>query len=162
MVEFEESGMEFSFPDERCFHIEKSKEYRKLGARGIRTVECIYCSNRRYVFFIEAKSSAPRDNEGLKEYLDRLYEKNLHSILMLTKRIFDMEKAGIGNELWEKLRNKPVFRFVLIIKGFREDWCMDIQEVFRDKMKNVLRIYDADVLVINDEAARKKKWIKEQ
>ena len=42
MIEFIESSMRFSFPEDRCFHIEVAEAYCELSSYGISSVECVF------------------------------------------------------------------------------------------------------------------------
>lgn len=79
MLTFEESGMKFSFEENRSFYIEKSDLYESLRGKGISVVECLTLKELRrgvYVLFIEAKTSAPNPNshEGMafNQFIDEI------------------------------------------------------------------------------------------
>lgn len=62
-MEFYESFMKFSFPDEDVFCIEKDPLV--TGTDGIKACECVVFINP-HVALIEAKSSSPKDICGDK------------------------------------------------------------------------------------------------
>ena len=89
MLTFEESGMKFSFEEDRSFYIEKSELYASLRGKGISVVECLTLKALRrgvYVLFIEAKTSAPNPNshEGMafNQFIDEIAKKFLDSLLI--------------------------------------------------------------------------------
>lgn len=62
MEAFVESGMTFGpYSDDEFFYIEKSKMLKKC--QGIKTVEFIFHPKKSLLYFVEAKSSSPKDAE---------------------------------------------------------------------------------------------------
>lgn len=81
MLEFEESGMRFQFPEKEIFYIEKTAPYdTKLRSYGISSVECVTLYGEK-VLFIEAKMSAPQSKFSRRRKVLLLYSGDCEEVL---------------------------------------------------------------------------------
>jgi hypothetical protein len=170
MLQFMESGMDFSFADEESFYIEKCGIYeRQLRNNGISSVECIVLHHKK-ICFIEAKSSAPSPDgeKGMPrfdEFLDEIRMKMEHSVQLCCAILHGVqpmdkaEKYKIGSELRKSMNGEPHIRFLLIVRKHKREWCMLLQEALRNKMTATVHLWKADVVVLNEEKAKEYKLI---
>ena len=153
MVEFSESGLNFRFEEDKCFYIEQSNNYKRICGRGVCSVESIYLGKKNKVFLIEAKSSIPNGN-GIEDFCIQIYNKNVHSVLMLASAIWNGRSEEIGEKLCKQILNSPKFICTLIVKDAKEDWCNSLQDLLRIKLRELTAIFGAEIIVINEERAR--------
>lgn len=165
MLTFEESGMKFSFEEDSSFYIEKSKLYEALRGKGISVVECLTLKELRrgvYVLFIEAKTSAPnpKSHEGMafNQFIGEIAKKFLDSLLICSAIHSEVQSVSgsivLGKELQRHLYSQPKIQFILIIKNHQKEWCNSVQEALQKRLHALLKIWKAEVLVLNEEQAR--------
>lgn len=169
-----ESGMDFGEYDKRyVFHIEKSKQYtKKLLSNGIKCCEFILLRNNK-IFFVEAKTSCPKQitaetaKEKIEKYEDNIREivlKMKHSIMLYSNILLSRyDSEGVP----ELLRNKDLsgvhMCFVLVVKNAKTEWLISYKERLSKELKDISAIYKMpDILVINEETAKKKNLIIEK
>lgn len=168
MINFIESSMQFSFPKDRCFHIETSDTYRHLNTYEISSVECVFTqefNKKKTLVFLEAKTSTPNPNgpnqEKLEEFLKSMRCKYLHSLQMcyaiLHKRHSFQEK--LGTTLMSVLFDPQRICFVLVVKAYEAAWCVQMKDALAITLKDILRIWDAEVIVLSEEMARESSII---
>lgn len=168
MIEFIESSMRFSFPANRCFRIETAEAYRDLSPYGISSVECVFTKTvgkEEILVFLEAKTSTPNPNgpnrKNLEMFLKSMRRKYLHSIQLcyaiLHKRQSSMEK--IGNALAAVLSEPQRICLVLVVKEYEAAWCVQMKDTLAVALKDILRIWKAEVLVLSEEMAREHSII---
>lgn len=157
-MEFIESFMLFSFPDDDVFLIEKDP---LMGSNsGRKSCECVVLLSPKLAF-IEAKSSSPK-NTGprFEEFIGEIKQKFEDSIAL-----YDQIKAGMCGEaalnrlpINLRLTNVASDKYVvyLIIHGHREDWLMELSDALKDALRDVIRRWkmkDSNVKVLNDALA---------
>lgn len=158
-MEFNESFMRFSFPEDDCFKIEEDDLVR--GRQGVKACECVvYLSGD--VAFIEAKSSTPRPNnlQKLEEFLAAIVEKFQSSL-----EIYTGIKNGVYGEetmsrLPKNLRNESQsfdhYRIYLIVYGHKLEWLPGLSDTVKDRLREVIASYaikDSQIKVLNEELA---------
>ena len=157
-MEFIESFMLFSFPEDDVFLIEKDP---LMGPNsGRKSCECVVLLSPKLAF-IEAKSSSPK-NTGprFEEFIGEIKQKFVDSIAL-----YDQIKAGMCGEtalnrlpINLRLTNVASDKYVvyLIIHGHREDWLMELSDALKDALRDVIRRWkmkDSNVKVLNDALA---------
>lgn len=164
-MEFYESFMKFSFPDEDVFCIEKDPLV--TGTDGIKACECVVFINP-HVALIEAKSSSPKDicGDKFKVFITDITQKFSDSL-----RIFDdLKNKKHGEVAFQRL---PIhlqqfsippgeYHIYLIVHGHQIDWLGGLQDAFREAMRAVIHrwgIKDYQVKVFNEEMALKNGLI---
>lgn len=157
-MEFIESFMLFSFPEDDVFLIEKDP---LMGPNsGRKSCECVVLLSPKLAF-IEAKSSSPK-NTGprFEEFIGEIKQKFVDSIAL-----YDQIKAGMCGET--ALNRLPInlrltnvasdkYAVYLIIHGHREDWLMELSDALKDALRDVIRRWkmkDSNVKVLNDALA---------
>lgn len=164
-MEFYESFMKFSFPDEDVFCIEKDQLVKEV--EGIKACECVVLINPR-VALIEAKASSPKDMTGdnFKGFILGIKQKFADSL-----RLFNEVKNKEHGEvpflrLPLHLRNLRItsnqYLICLIVHGHRIDWLGGLQDAFRDVMRDVINQWemkDSQVKVYNEEMALENRLI---
>ena len=173
MMDFEESGMSFSFPEESFFYLEKSYVYQSLNPFGVSSVEGILLKeiNKKIaVVFIEAKSTTPNmtdadnfmDQESFLKDVGDKFNHSLHiCYAMLHGRYDNIQGAQVASDKVCKALHKPEkIVFLLIVRKYEDDWCSTMRDALRMKLKPLVKIWDADVMVLNEKMARKYKLIR--
>ena len=114
--------------------------------------------------FIEAKMSAPNPKsaggENLRSYIQGIVKKFYDSLSLccaIQSEVWPGE--SIGGELVEKLSKKPEIVFVLIINKHKKEWSASVQDRLQRDMQGLLKIWRANVIVINAEQALAKHLI---
>ena len=166
MLEFEESGMRFQFPEKKTFYIEETAPYdTDLRSYGVSSVECVTLYDEK-VLFIESKMSAPNPEsaggENLRSYIQRIVKKFYDSLSLCCAIQSEVWPGkSIGGELVEKLSRKPEIVFVLIINKHKKEWSASVQNGLQQDqdMRRLLKIWRAHVIVINAEQALAKHLI---
>lgn len=160
MVEFDESGMSFAFEEDNIFYIEKSALYRRLNGKGVACVECIVLQNDK-ICFLEAKKSIPISrNDEIDIFWSQIRKKNIDSVLLLNRCIIENDIDEIGNSLKDVFCGKHSTIFVLVINGINIDMCQAFSAKFKKWIKDLQAIYGAEVVVLNEELAKKSGMIK--
>ena len=60
----------------------------------------------------------------------------------------------LGKELQRHLYSQPKIQFILIIKNHQKEWCNSVQEALQKRLHALLKIWKAEVLVLNEAQAR--------
>ena len=101
------------------------------------------------------------DKENLEKFLKSMRRKYFHSIQLcyaiLHKRQSSMEK--IGNALASVLSEPQRICLVLVVKEYEAAWCVQMKDTLAVALKDILRIWKAEVLVLSEEMARKHSII---
>lgn len=168
-----ESEMCFGEFDEfNLFYIEDSHIYKKLGP-GIKTVEFILKKDKNKIVFLEAKKSCPNPdnryeskdkNEKFEEYYSSITEKFISSfqiyLSVILKRKQD-DNLEVGDEL--KIANKlkdVKLKFILVIKNACDvAWLAGPKEELNNRLITIKKIWGIDLVVLNEDLARKHKFI---
>ena len=165
MLTFEESGMKFSFEEDKSFYIEKSELYASLRGKGISVVECLTLKELRrgvYVLVIEANTSSPNPNsqEGMafNQFIDEIAKKFLDSLLICSAIHSEVQSVSgsivLGKELQRHLYSQPKIQFILIIKNHQKEWCNSVQEALQKRLHARSEIRKEEVLDLNEAQAR--------
>lgn len=168
----EESGMRFGeYPDDKVFYIEKSPQYQShLMPNGVKTCEFILMRNPS-LYFIEAKKSCPNQisedtAEGkikkYNEYIDDITTKMRHSIDLYASILLERHSAeGVSQEMLEKrLSGQDThINMILVVKDAKKEWLIPLKEKLEKELKCERRIWEAQLVVINEEQARKKHLV---
>ncbi|AQS05036.1 hypothetical protein [Clostridium beijerinckii] len=169
MIEISESGMIFGvYEDDRVFRIEISKLHDKIGNR-IKVVEFILMRKQNELDFIEAKSSSPKPIQDSEEkvekfnkYIEEITDKFIHSFNLYYSAI--LGKNNHYNEISSKfldLDNSILnFKFILVIKNHKEEWLVPILNALKRNLAYHNTIWKSDVIVVNEEIAKKYNLIK--
>jgi hypothetical protein len=174
MLNFEESGMQFSFREIESFYIEKNSIYKeKLQSHSISTVECVTSRSNKIqdrVYFIEAKTSAPaptgeRGQLRFDEFIEEISKKFLHSLNFCYALLHDVqctrdnEPFPMGEQLVTRLSNGPYIVAVLIVKNNRLDWCEPLKLALEKKMQPITYIWKIKFIVLDEKSAKDKHLI---
>jgi hypothetical protein len=165
-----ESDMNFGEYDiNDLFRIETSRIYEELGS-GIKTVEFILKQNNN-ILFVEAKNSCPNaanknesDEKKVKfeEFYSDVPEKFVDSLQVflacLTERYSDISEVGISLVERKILKNIKL-RFVLVITSAEIEWLAGPKAILEERLIKYRRIWDAQVVVLNQELAREYRLI---
>jgi hypothetical protein len=144
------------------FHIEKSKQYKKLSGRGFKTTEFVLLrSEKEQLWFIEARKTMPAitNVERLEEEILDISQKFIDSF-MLTCGIWfgqNNSKAEMPNnrDRFFKYGNKVIF--ALIIKNSKVKLTAIAEYIKQKFPKNVRALWSFSVVVLNEEMAAEEK-----
>ena len=176
MKSIPESDVIFGPYDEKdLFHIEKSELYKSLG-EGLKTVEFILraSTTEPNVIFLEAKKNAPnpknRDkSEQQKKDFEKFYtgvpDKFVDSLGIYTaallKRYHDISEVG-ENLVFNDLKDVKL-TFVLVVTNpeAQIEWLAPIRAELEERLRRWMKIWDIDVVVLNQDLAKHWGIIKE-
>ncbi len=160
-MEFIESFMLFSFPDDDVFLIEKDP---LMGPNsGRKSCECVVLMSP-YLAFIEAKSSSPKSaTPRFDEFVGDIRQKFADSLTLY----HNIKDGTCGEEALHRLPmnlrlseiSSDQYVIYLIIHGHREDWLMELSDAVKDALREVIvrwKMKDSNVKVLNDEMAMEK------
>lgn len=161
MMIISESGMQFKHDSKLLFNIEKSEIYKKLN--NVKTVEFLLNRNNA-VWFVEAKTSAPNptnaNNADFYKYLDEIYHKMLHSLLLYMAIRFNRFSGEINDmpRIFSELDMQSVgVKFILVIKNQKPEWLPPLQDALAPKFLSIAKILKVSApcfAVMNEEMAR--------
>lgn len=160
-MDFTESHMHFTFPDNECYRIEKS-DVVVSGKSNIKACECV-CLRSHALVLVEAKSSSPRKSEKLAEYVDAISQKFIDSLLLYHALCLGRHEETEANSLPDELKNwgkGGKIQLVLIIYGHEKSWLSPVLAALKTNpslrhLLNLWNIPDSQVKVFNhDDALR--------
>ena len=61
----------------------------------------------------------------------------------------------LGTKLQRCLYSCPKIQFILIIKNYQKEWCNSVQDALQKRLHALLKIWKAEVIVINEVQALK-------
>lgn len=153
------------FEEDRVFQIENSKLHKNIG-NGIKVVEFILLSKENELSFIEAKSSSPKPVKDniirFNEFINEISDKFIHSFNLYYSAILQRcKECEELNPSFMNLDNSQInFKFILVIKGHRTEWLMPLSDALKESIAYHNTIWKSQVVVFNDELAKKYKLIK--
>lgn len=168
-VTIAESGMVFGpFEDGNVFHIEKSGVYLKIQ-QSMRVAEFLVLqphqpeqqTRKSRLLVVEAKSSSPRPDNAkgdFEKYIQEVSEKLNHALqLTLSLALRRHEKhQGELPDAFEKLDYALLdVVLVLVIKGHQDRWLPPLQDALRRSLNSACKIWNLQVVAINDKFAKK-------
>ncbi|HBC21364.1 MAG TPA: hypothetical protein DC009_04620 [Porphyromonadaceae bacterium] len=178
MITIKESGLVFNFPDGDCFLIEQDDVAKKPN---VKVCECVARVQGKDLYaFIEAKSSAPREKNfdrskicyGGKPIdaswtmqtdfdifvndICQKFEDSFSAYYALSAGCHGAEaKRHIPSRC--KGFNNTNVRFMLIINGFKEEWCCPLNDALKKRFRHFLNAWnipDFSVKTLNQTGAR--------
>ena len=171
MVIISESDMRFGeYEEKQVFQLEKSHQYtRKLKVNGIKSCEFILRRGNK-LYFIEAKKTCPRQITAdtsaakigkYKEYVHDITLKMRHSLMLYSNILLERyETEGVPELLKEKNMSDLEIRLVLVVKNAEKEWLVPFQDVFKNTLRDELRIWKIPGFsIINETTARDKHFI---
>lgn len=169
LVRILESGVIFGdFLSETVFQIEKSVHYQQLGD-GFKVVEFIYSPlQKNEIQLIEAKSTIPNPKsspEKYEEFWQDIVEKfeNALSYQCLANLGRPMQRQQeLSTKFTQLIWSHLTIRCVLVIPQMPQKFLPSTTEMFRkklSKLKKMWCIQDLDIIVANQEQAKKLNLI---
>lgn len=165
MLKIKESGMRFELPAAKTFAIERSRVYQKINPHGVSAVEFITLGPRNDILFVEAKTSAPNEDdlEGLTGFAESIGRKFVHSLeicyALLARALPGNPDESIPDAIKDKLMDKPTIKLILIVNKLNPQHCAPLQDLLRKTLRAEKRIWHMNVIVLNKEMASKKHMI---
>lgn len=167
----EESGMTFgNYPEEDVFHIEKSQQYqRKLMSNGVKCCEFVLLRGRT-IYFIEAKTSKPKEitansetekREKYKSYITEIITKMKHSVSLYASILLERhDQVDIPEKHREQKLSDKEIKLVLVVKNAEVEWLIPLQDTLRSELRVFCSIWKIrNMFVINEMSARKKHLV---
>ena len=166
-MEFIESNMKFSSPDNDSFQIEKSdimNDYDSLKA-----CEFFAMIDGRLTM-IEAKSSSPRpqNKEKFDEYIAGIGQKFIDTLLMFNAFMIDRHERDYKSKLPTSIQAQDIgkirYALYLIVHGNETEWMIPIQEALKNHLRHALNAWnipDVNVYALNHEDAQAKGLIRQ-
>lgn len=164
MLERAESGMKFEFDENYFYSIEEDVFYNTLTSKYYAKVCDFIVIKNRGLMFIEAKSSAPKDKEKLADYIRDLHQKFQDSLLsyvaVLHKRKNTRSKT-MPAEMAKVSNLKADIKMVVIINGMKKAHLPELKALLERACRKLKFIFSVEaVVVMNDEQARSREWIR--
>ena len=167
-----ESDMKFGpFDGEQCFHIEHSRLYTNIQ-NGVQMAEFLLLKNDQpnhpsILDVVEAKSSSPRPEgkEYFDDYIRQIRDKFVNALTLCWAACLERHPKFHG-ELPKRIQDMNLsqvhVRFILDIKGHREEWLPPIDAGLNKAMRPTLKTWGFSpnaVIVLNDDMARQRQYI---
>jgi hypothetical protein len=150
-----ESSMNFIANVDDTYHIEKSSAYAGVG-NGVKTVEFVRKMKDNRLWFVEAKTYFPDDDDRSKrgDRIKEICDKFLHAL-----NLYCAVRLNVIVDTLPSTFDENNILFVLVIKDQPIDRCEMVQAVLRDRLLPYLRIWKTNVLVINHDQAKEFRLI---
>ncbi|MCU0117253.1 hypothetical protein N8H74_03225 [Pseudomonas sp. B2M1-30] len=166
-ISIEESGMIFGpFPEEKLFPIETSPLSKRLG-EGIKVTEFVLLRDLPgrpvEAWFIEAKSSAPRQTANFVEEIRQKFTNSVQLTLASCLRRHDHSEELLPVGFLNLDLGSCALKCVLVINNFPKEWMVDLQSALNKAMNSMaktLGLKPGSTIVINDEMARMRNLIR--
>jgi hypothetical protein len=142
-----ESGMDFIANTGDTYQIEKSQALATVGS-NVKTVEFIRQTEGEFRF-VEAKFDKEFTGKFDKQKRE-ICDKFLHSLNLYCSIVL-----GVADDAIPLIYDKTRIVFVLVINDCAEDSCIKINGVLKSMLNPYLKIWKADVAVLNLAAAKK-------
>ena len=165
-----ESGMTFGpYPEGRFFYIEKSDCYETIW-ENVKMAEFLLLRTEKrspIIWIVEAKSSAPNPKTQPKfdNYIDEIREKLINALSLgwasCLKR-HEKAEAELPEDFKTLNLSQVEVKFVLVIKGYREEWLPKIQHFLWIALRPTIKCWafaPNSVMVLNDALAQQKGLI---
>lgn len=169
-----ESEMTFGpYPEGHCFYIEKSRCYNQRQ-NGVQMAEFLLLRNNEdaasAIWVIEAKSSSPRRASDAKpdskfksafdEFVEDIRVKLTNAFLLTVATRLDRHpnaKEELPTPFKVLNLSQTNFKFVLVIRGHKEEWLPPLQDALTLAFKPVIKTWGlpaTSVAVLNDDLAK--------
>lgn len=157
-ITINESGLAFTFDEERLFLPETENFYIQLSSKAsIKICDMVYLTPANDLLIIEVKSSSPRKND---EFVAEIKQKFIDSLL-----IYVAVWADRGNTTTERLPAllktsdalQRKMRLILIVKNHKPEWLSPLRENLRKVCLPLEKLFSLEeTQVYNQDLARQK------
>ena len=80
---------------------------------------------------------------------------------MLYGRYSDNKESwGLSDKVYKAFREPEKIVFLLIVRKYKDSWCDSMRDALCMKLNPLVKIWNADVKVLNEEMTRKYKLIR--
>jgi hypothetical protein len=168
-INFSESDMNFGpFKKEYFLHLEKIQVYEKIQSSTKMAEFALICPKDKKVqiWIVEAKKSSPKplSEDKFSNFISEIKEKLLNGFsLTFAMRVGRHNCDNLPIEFKNFDPSTSDFRFILILKGHREDWLPPLRDALKNTLTAHLKtwaINPNNVLVLNENLARAYLLIK--
>lgn len=165
-VDFEDSRMQFSHPEDSAFRIEKSQTVSSLG-QGIKSCEAVVFHNKK-ILFLEAKQSFsnPANAQPFQKNIEEVVDKFRCSMAIVTglwaERPYS-KRDTLPSQLTREIGGHLPFQCVLILRDHPDDKLYEVSDALNQSFSNPekrLSCIDS-VIVINGKRAKQLGLVKE-
>lgn len=158
-VIIKESNMVFgAYYHENVIDIENSTIYKKLQ-QNTKITEFIL-KKKKSIIFVEAKSSSPKENHS--EYICKIADKFRNSLEIFISVNLGILK-DINNEIVGFIPLNEIhcydIKFYLVISNINVHYLQQIKDILNKELITQRKIWNIEIIVINDNIARKRKLI---
>ena len=168
-ISIEESGMIFGpFSEDQLFPIENSPLSKKIGD-GIKVAEFVLLRDlqdkHQEVWFVEAKSSAPRQTEVFVEEIRQKFTNSVQLTLAACLRRHPHSEEHLPAGFLNLDLANCAIKCILVINQFPKEWMVGLRDALNKAMNSLaktLGLKPGSVVVINDEMARARNLISNQ
>ncbi len=166
-ITVEESGMIFGpFPKEKLFPIEDSPLSKRLG-KGIKVTEFVllreFPDKPQEAWFVEAKSSAPRETAAYVEEIRQKFTNSIQLTLAACLRRHSYSEENLPTGFLNLDLAGCALKCILVINNFPKEWMAGLRDALNKAMNclvKTLGLGPGSVIVINDEMARARSLIR--
>ena len=171
LITITESGMDFGpFERSRCFHIEESQVYGTIRNHGVKMVEFLLLrtnnsttSNKNpEIWIVEAKSTAPRDDNEIGAIRDKFINALSLGLASVLERHPPQFKSELPSAFMEISLSRVQVKFVLVMRDHPESDLGQIEETLEKALRPTIRTWGFgpnSVTVFNEALARENSLI---
>lgn len=153
-----ESDMKFVVDSDKLFRIEKVQPAK--GMNGVKVAEFAELHSGHLINIVEAKSSSPHpgNTKNFATYICDIACKLENTLLLLNalhqNRFSSSEMMAFPSALRHADLSKTMdYHFFLVIKGYKKEWLVPLQNALVSRMSRLLQIWNirsSSVKVVND------------
>ena len=170
-ISITESDMQFGpFAESDILQIETCNSYQKIQ-QGVAIAEFVLSrptsKSPCMLWVVEAKSSSPRPSTqpAFDEFIHDICEKFINSMHLFLAGVLG-RNTDMQDEMPSGMHHITAanadFRFILVIKGHKEDWLQPLQDALKLHLKPLVKTWKLNpscVVVLNDATARDQHLI---
>jgi len=166
LVQSIESNMTFQYDSDYGYRIDMLPFYGKMSSEYyVKDCDFVLLKKKHnQLWFIEAKSSTPHphtNSDVFADFIDEIVVKFNDSIMLYFAMQLNLSKTPLSllSNKFQPFQERAT-RLILVINGFDAAWLPPVQDELNKRCKKYRWLANVqDVVVINDDLARKYKLI---
>lgn len=159
--------MRFVFDAEYVFQPERDRFV--MSRQHVKSCDFMWLQKTKKgqrLLLIEAKNSAPFQEDPLVTYLQEIHDKFCHSLLVYIPALFGRHSRKLEN-LTGAMNRRDILKkrimLVLVVRQHKKEWLPLLQEALRKKTRGLKNAFSIqDVLVVNEEVALQRAFVSSQ